>query len=133
MPSWECSLPWTENNCHDSSDEEEDHRYDIVCNDRTGKDSKAVREHLSFPKHLGKEYTPQLEESPRERKTTVINRNIRRSPSSRLTTLESDSRHKLPGSKMFRRTDINKVTEIHWDEEVLDTATLEQMAKLSVR
>ena len=89
-------------------------------------------EHLSFPEHLGKGNISQSEESHRERKNVAVNRTIRRTPSSRLTTLESDSRHKLPGSKMFRRTDINRVTEIHWDEEVLDTKTLEQMANLSV-
>ena len=131
MPSWECSLPWTENDT-DESDDEENRRYGILRHGTERHDAKAIREHLSFPKHLGKEHVSQSEESHREQKNAAVNRTIRRSPTSRLTTLESDSRHKLPGSKMFRRTDINIVTEIHWDQEILDTKTLEKMAKLSV-
>jgi hypothetical protein len=130
MPAWECSLPWTDDD-YDSSDDEGNQRY-MIRRDTARHDAQAVREHLAFPKHLGREYVSQSEESHRERKTTMINRTIRRSPSSRMTTLESDSRQKLPGSKMFRRTEFNKVTEIHWDEEVLDMNTLEQMANLSV-
>jgi hypothetical protein len=33
---------------------------------------------------------------------------------------------------MFRQTDVDNVTEIHWEEKVLDTSTLEMMAKLSL-
>lgn len=132
MPSWECSLPWTEDDS-DESDDEPSQRYGMVHRDITRHDPKAIREHLSFPKHLGKEYVSKTEQaSPPQRKNRTFNRTIRRSPSSRLTTVESDSRQKLPGSKMIRRTEINRVTEIHWDEEVLDMKTLEQMAKLSV-
>mmetsp|Transcript_16766 Transcript_16766/g.38718 ORF Transcript_16766/g.38718 Transcript_16766/m.38718 type:complete len:298 (+) Transcript_16766:254-1147(+) len=157
MPSWECSLPWTEESDDDSADDEI-YRNGRVHRDAAGHDANGMREHLSFPRHLGREYAsqseeknserknktfdrkirrspslrPMTEESVQDRKHTTINQTIRRSPSSRLTTLESDSRHKLPGSKMIRRTEINQVTEIHWDEEVLDTKTLEQMAKLSV-
>ena len=179
----ECSLPWTEESDDDSIDDEI-YRYGRGHRNTVGHDAKGMREHLSFPKHLGREYVSQSEEkhperknrtivrtirtSPSSRPTTeesgqeskdmtvhrtihrspssrpaaeesdqdhkhiTVDRTIRRSPSSRLTTLESDSRQKLPGSKMIRRTEINRVTEIHWDEEVLDTKTLEQMAKLSV-
>lgn len=134
MPSWECSLPWREDEDSDESDDEKNLRQsNITRRDMARHDAKAIREHLSFPKHLGKEYVSQSEEShPPKQKNRTFNRTIRRSPASRLTTVESDSRHKMPGSKMFRRTDINQVTEIHWDEEVLDTKTLEKMAKLSV-
>jgi hypothetical protein len=51
---------------------------------------------------------------------------------SRTITLESDSRHKLPGAKMFRQTDVDKVTEIHWEEKVVDTTAIDLMAKLSL-
>jgi len=135
MPQWECSLPWRGD--HESDDDSEDEEHDrdgIVRHGISRQDPEAVREHLSFPKHLGKEYASKpIDESRRDRNIASLNRTIRRTPSSRLTTLESDSRQKLPGStKMFRRTEISKVTEIHWDEQVLDTATLEKMAKLSV-
>ena len=131
MPSWECSLPWAEDDAEDS-DNDVSERFGTLHRDTARHDAKAIREHLSFPKHLGREYISQSEEFHLEQKKRTVNRTIRRSPSSRLTTVESDSRHRLSGSKMFRRTDINRVTEIHWDEEVLDTKTLEQMAKLSV-
>lgn len=127
MNPWEC-LPWT----GQESDDEETHRYGVVRRDTARHDRKAMYDHLSFPEHLGRGNISQSQESHRERNNMTVNRTIRRTPSSRLTTLETDSRHKLPGSKMFRRTDINRVTEIHWDEEVLDTKTLEQMANLSV-
>lgn len=135
MPQWECSLPWRGD--HDSDGESEDEENDCDTIVRLGisrQDPEAVREHLSFPKHLGKEFVSKpINESRRDRNIASLNRTIRRTPSSRLTTLESDSRQKLPGSsKMFRRTEINEVTEIHWDEQVLDTATLEKMAELSV-
>ena len=131
MPSWECSLPWTEDDS-DDSDDDLNHRYGIVRSDAARHDPKAMREHLSFPK-LGKEYVSQSQQaSSPERKNRTFNRTIRRSPSSRITTLESDSRQRMPGSKMIRRTEINQVTEIHWDEEVLDMKSLEQMAKLSI-
>eukprot|EP00536_Pseudo-nitzschia_multiseries_P005493 jgi/Psemu1/12676/gm1.12676_g len=142
MPQWECALPWRDDSEDDyddtkDNDDEEDDDDDgdwIIRRSVSRQDAESVREHLSFPKHLGKEYVsqPTAEESRRERNTPSISRAIRRTPSSRLTTLESDSRQKMPGSKMFRRTEINKVTEIHWDEKVLDTSTLERMARLSV-
>lgn len=134
MPRWECSLPWRgDSEDDDDTQEEEEGENCVMRRDMTQHDAEAIREHLSFPKYLGKESASQsVEESCRERNNTSINRKIHRTPSSRLTTLETDSRQKLPGSKMFRRTEISKVTEIHWDEKVLDTATLEQMAKLSV-
>ncbi|VEU38484.1 unnamed protein product [Pseudo-nitzschia multistriata] len=138
MPHWECAVPWRGDSDEDDDDDKQDqeeYSYDknYILRRETSHDAEAIREHLSFPKRLGREYVSQsTEESRQQRNSTTINRTIRRTPSSRLTTLESDSREKLPGSKMFRRTEINKVTEIHWDEKVLDTATIEQMAKLSV-
>eukprot|EP00537_Pseudo-nitzschia_pungens_P018154 CAMPEP_0172408284 /NCGR_PEP_ID=MMETSP1061-20121228/75777_1 /TAXON_ID=37318 /ORGANISM="Pseudo-nitzschia pungens, Strain cf. pungens" /LENGTH=383 /DNA_ID=CAMNT_0013144409 /DNA_START=26 /DNA_END=1177 /DNA_ORIENTATION=+ len=146
MPQWECALPWRgdseDSNDNDDGDagdtkdeeEDEDEDNDVVHRSVPHRDAESVREHLSVPKHLGREYAsqPAAEESRREQNTASFGRTIRRTPSSRLTTLESDSRQRMPGSKMFRRTEINRVTEIHWDEKVLDTSTLELMAKLSV-
>jgi len=156
MPSWECSLPWTEND-DDESVDDKNYRYGIVDRATARDDAKGMRDHLSFPKQLGREHAlqsedihvelksttthhgihrlsrPKIEDRRKTRKNTISVRSIHRSPSSRSTTLESDSRHKLSGSKIIRRTEINRVTEIHWDEELLDTKTLEQMAKLSVQ
>jgi len=175
MPSLECALPWRE---HQLSDDDDDLSYHaspssspytyqvhaspsspytyqvkssaLQAQSKTvRRDPKDIREHLSFPEHLGREYVSQSEEGQIERKNTAGNRMIRRprqpssrptndrtihrTPSSRLTTIETDSRQRLPGSKMIRRTDVNQVTEIHWDEKVLDISTLEQMAaKLSM-
>jgi hypothetical protein len=33
---------------------------------------------------------------------------------------------------MFREADVDKVTQIHWEEKVLDGIDLEEMAKLSI-
>jgi hypothetical protein len=121
-------------NDNDTEDEEND---DCIISGHEIKRQDAkdnIREHLSFPKNLGKEFVPQHHDESRQATDSgsSTRRMIRRSPSSRETTLESNSRHKLSSSgKMFRRTDINKVTEIHWDEQVMDNDTLEKMAKLS--
>jgi hypothetical protein len=107
---WERSLAWSED------DEDSD---DSIFYTDYGP-SSSLRDHLSVPEHLGKEHMNDGRRSP-----------IRRS-SSRIITVESDSRHKLPSAKMFRQTDVDNVTEIHWEEKVLDTSTLEMMAKLSL-
>lgn len=108
---WDRSLAWSEDDDEDEHGINEPHW-------RSGN----VLEHLSVPKHLGKEHAP-----PQQ----VFTRPSRQ-PMSRLRTLESDSRHKLSSAKMFRQTDIDNVTEIHWEEKVLDTSELELMAKLSL-
>ena len=135
MPAWDCAMPWRENEddiTDDSDDEEDDHRYGIVRRDATRHDALVIKQ-LSFPKQLGKEFVSQMEQSQLERQNKTLSRTIRRTPSSRLTTLESDSRQKMAGgSKMRRRTELSTVTEIHWDEKVSDLKTLENMAKLSV-
>lgn len=135
MPAWECAMPWREDE-DDDSDESDDEgnygRYGIVRRDATRHDAHVIQQ-LSFPKQLGKEYISHMEKSEAERQNKTLSRTIRRTPSSRLTTLESDSRQKMAGgSKMRRQTELNTVTEIHWDEKVLDLKTLENMAKLSV-
>lgn len=107
---WERSLAWSED------DEDSD---DSIVHTDYGP-SSALRDHLSVPEHLGKEHMNDGRRSP-----------IRRS-SSRVITRESDSRHKLGSAKMFRQTDVDNVTEIHWEEKVLDTTALEMMAKLSL-
>mmetsp|Transcript_3083 Transcript_3083/g.4878 ORF Transcript_3083/g.4878 Transcript_3083/m.4878 type:complete len:325 (-) Transcript_3083:88-1062(-) len=113
---WERSLAWSEDDDDDTEDD------GIVQPSTTALFANtSLREHLSVPKHLGKEFA----QIP-ERKG-----HFRRS-SSREVTVESDSRHRLPSAKMFRQTDIDNVTEIHWEEKVLDTSTLEMMAKLSL-
>jgi hypothetical protein len=115
---WKRSLAWSE--------DDEDSDDSIVQIDKktmtlTGRN--ALREDLSVPKHLGKaeHITNNGRQSP-----------VQRSSSCRVITLESDSRHKLPSAKMFRQTDVDNVTEIHWEEKILDTSTLEMMAKLSL-
>lgn len=117
---WERSLAWSE----DDDDDTDDGIVHPVQNHQ----SKIIREHLSVPKHLGKEFA----ETQEVRKSRPRTTHIRRPSSSRTITLETDSRHKMPGAKMFRQTDVDKVTEIHWEEKVLDTTALEMMAKLSL-
>ncbi|KAG7366969.1 hypothetical protein IV203_029639 [Nitzschia inconspicua] len=117
---WERSLAWSE--------DEEDDEDGIVHPTLTNK-AKDIRDHLSVPKHLGREYaeTHELRKS-----TSDFPAHVRRPSSSRVVTLESDSRHKIRGAKMFRQTDVDKVTEIHWEEKVLETTALDLMAKLSL-
>lgn len=117
---WERSLAWSE--------DDEDDEDDIIVHPIHNHEGTAIREHLSVPKHLGKDFA-ETQEARRCRSTMMP---IRRPSSSRITTVESDSRHKLHGAKMFRQTDLDQVTEIHWEEKVLDTTALEMMAKLSL-
>jgi hypothetical protein len=116
---WERSLAWSE-------DDEDDN--DSIVHPAKALKNDVIREHLSVPIHLGKEFDQiNTVESSRYIDT------VRRPFTSRTVTLETgDSRHKLPGSKMFRQTDVDKVTEIHWEEKVVDTTALELMAKLSL-
>ena len=137
LSSWKRPLVYSDeedDNDNDTEDEENDD-YIISGHEIKRQDAKHnIREHLSFPENLGKEFVSQNHDESRQAtdSSNSTRRMIRRSPSSRETTLESNSRHKLSSSgKMFRRTDINKVTEIHWDEQVMDNDTLEKMAKLS--
>jgi hypothetical protein len=117
---WERSLAWSE-------DEDDDDDDGILHPSLTQK-AQNIQDHLSVPQHLGKDFAKKPEV------TRSINRpaHFRRPSSSRVVTLERDSRHKLRGSKMFRQTDVDQVTEIHWEEKVLDTTALEMMAKLSL-
>jgi hypothetical protein len=117
---WERSLAWSEDD--DSDDDSIVHSRNIM---RTG----SITEHLSVPKHLGRKFAESTSAPLRSNRGGVP---MRRPPMSRTITLESDSRHKLPGAKMFRQTDVDKVTEIHWEEKVLDTTAIDLMAKLSL-
>jgi hypothetical protein len=107
---WDRSLAWSE---------DDDDEYSI--HEPQGKTGD-VLDFLSVPKHLGVEDSPPQSEFywPPSRSTA------------RVRTLESASRHKLPSAKCFRQTDIDNVTEIHWEEKVLDTNALGMMAKLSL-
>jgi hypothetical protein len=117
---WERSLAWSEDD--DSDEDSIIHPSNVLRGDD-------IREHLSVPKHLGKQFA---ETNIYEVASGQNAPHLRRSPSSRIKTLETDSRHKLPGSKMFRQTDVDNVTEIHWEEKILDTTALDLMAKLSL-
>ena len=118
---WERSLAWSED---DDSDD------DSIVHSRTIRRSGSITEHLSVPKHLGKEFAETKVATPNTGKQGGVP--LRRPSMSRTITLESDSRHKLPGAKMFRQTDVDKVTEIHWEEKILDTTTIDLMAQLSL-
>jgi hypothetical protein len=134
---WERSLAWSEDDDgddHDHNDDDEDDS--IVLHPSHHHKGSDIREHLSVPIHLGKEFAETQQQQQHQigrcRNTTTLP--IRRPSSSRITTLETDSRHKLCGSKkMFRQTDIDHVTEIHWEEKVIDNIiSLDMMTKLSL-
>jgi hypothetical protein len=110
MSFWDRSLAWSE----DEDDDDDDDQCRMFEPQRRYGD---VLEHLSIPKHLGREHA-----APQPALTVPT----------RVRTVESNSRHRLPSAKMFRQTDVDNVTEIHWEEKVLDTSTLELMAKLSL-
>jgi len=132
ISSWKRPLAWSDEDDDNGNEDEENDNPSILSNEMKRQDTKDnIREHLSFPKTLGEEFVSLYDESRQSENSHSPRRMIRRSSSSRVTTLEENSRHKLPGSKMFRQTDISKVTAIHWDEKVMDNDTLEKMAKLS--
>lgn len=148
---WERSLAWSEDE-EDDSDDSNNHslracknRGHIRNKSNNSSSSSVVRDLLSVPKHLGKQYAP-LEsasvvtptDAPNNRpkvRHSISRRSSRNSlnSNSRNRTLETDFRHRK-GSKMFRQTEIDNVTEIHWDEQLvdLDSAALDLMAKLSL-
>lgn len=80
--------------------------------------NNAKESDLSIPK-LMKKNKDFVEENRQAQNSRSSIRSIRRSSSSR--------------SKMFRQTDINRVTEIHWDKQVMDDDTLQRMAQLSFK
>jgi hypothetical protein len=156
---WERSLAWSEDEEDESDDSDNHTRRSAFYNAGTHKHkddptNSIVRERLSVPKQLGKDYRNGLYEETRGETNTAAatlaptvsvsvatsNSIPRRSSSSslngsynRVKTLETDSRHRR-GSKMFRRTDIDNVTEIHWEEKLvdLDSSALDLMSKLSL-
>lgn len=116
---WERSLAWSE-------DEDDDD--DGILHPSLTNRVNDIREQLSVPKHLGKEFI----EAQEHYQGHAPHKHIRRASSSRVVTLETDSRRKTRGHKMFRQTDVDKVTEIHWEEKVLDTTAIDLMAQLSL-
>mmetsp|Transcript_50596 Transcript_50596/g.56485 ORF Transcript_50596/g.56485 Transcript_50596/m.56485 type:complete len:292 (-) Transcript_50596:79-954(-) len=132
ISSWKRPLAWSDEDDDEDNEDEENDNPSILGIEMKRQDTEEnIREHLSFPKTLGEEFVSLYDESREVENSGSSRRMIRRSSSSRVTTLEENSRHKLPGSKMFRQTDISKVTAIHWDEKVMDDDTLGKMAKLS--
>lgn len=112
---WDRSLAWSE----DDDDEDDRSIHEPHIHGKAGD----VLEYLSVPKHLGMKDSPSQPEFVRPSSTQSI---------SRVRTLESTSRHKLSSAKCFRQTDLDNVTEIHWDEKVVDTSALGMMANLSL-
>ncbi|KAL3915181.1 MAG: hypothetical protein SGILL_005767 [Bacillariaceae sp.] len=120
---WERSLAWSED--EDSDD-------DSIVHSRMIMRSGSITEHLSVPEHLGKEFVEAKTRIAGPARSSRGGVPLRRPPTSRTVTLETDSRHKLPGAKMFRQTDVDKVTEIHWEEKVLDDSAIDLMAQLKL-
>jgi hypothetical protein len=113
---WDRSLAWSE----DDDDDQDDC---TIHESYTHRKSGDVLDYLSVPKHLGVEDSTQLPEFMRPSSIRSM---------SRVRTLESTSRHKLPTAKCFRQTALDNVTEIHWEEKVVDTSALGMMANLTL-
>jgi hypothetical protein len=99
---WERSLAWSE----DGDDTVPSHR-----------DQQDIRLHLSVPEKLGREFA----------NSKLAGKSLRE-----LATGRKLNRNRLATTKMFREADVDKVTQIHWEEKVLDGIDLEKMAKLSI-
>lgn len=151
---WNRSLAWSEDEEDDSDGSDHQIRRAFYHADAprnvTGSRS-IVRERmcLSVPKQLGKEFVDNFSDdmsggysapAPAKSATTGKNNFIPRQSSSaslnsytRVKTLETDSRQRR-GTKMFRQTEIDNVTEIHWEEQLvdLDSSALDLMSKLSL-
>jgi hypothetical protein len=101
---WQRSLAWSE----DGEDTPKPYQ-----------DQDDVRNHLSVPEKLGREYADDNQFVPQK--------------SLRQLSLENNVRskgHSTPIS--FQRIDMDATTRIHWEEKVLDASDLEMIAKLSI-
>jgi hypothetical protein len=98
---WQRSLAWSED-----GDE----------SPQIGHDQDDIRQHLSVPEKLGREYADNKRETQK---------------SLRQLALEKDFRCRVSTTESFRQTDVDKITQIRWEEKVLDATNLE-MANLSI-
>jgi hypothetical protein len=99
---WQRSLAWSED-----GDESPQMRHD----------QDDIRKHLSVPAKLGREYAENKCDTQK---------------SLRELALEKDFRIRASTMKSFRQTYVDKITQIHWEEKVLDATDLEKMANLSI-